>query len=120
MDNSHYKKIYGAWAGNSGHKPDFTRCCTEVTTYMGRWPSSHQCSRKRGHGPGKAYCRQHDPEVVKARQEKADRENRIRWNRERMKWHGPIFYKALEEIVAGHNDPRSLAKEVLNEFHKGD
>lgn len=29
--------------------------------------NSHQCHRKRGHGPGADYCKQHDPAAVEQR-----------------------------------------------------
>lgn len=58
-DRDHYKPTYGAWAGKpAGTKPDLARCCKEVpggaSGMIGK-----QCSRKRGYGPSKAYCKQH-------------------------------------------------------------
>lgn len=62
--NARYPKSYGDWAGNpNGIPPDFKRCCEEVRI-PGRWASYAQCQRSRGHGPDKAYCKQHDPEAV--------------------------------------------------------
>lgn len=50
---------YGQWAGNErGTKEDVTRCIEEVWP-TGRSIISYQCQRKRGHGPGGVYCRQH-------------------------------------------------------------
>ena len=49
---------YGQWAGNERGMPeDVTRCVAQV------WSNStwvpYQCLRKRGHGPGGLYCKQH-------------------------------------------------------------
>jgi len=47
---------YNKWAGNPlGTPEDPTRCIAEV------WDGwfSHQCKRKRGHGPNAEYCKQH-------------------------------------------------------------
>lgn len=56
MDNKLYPKSYGRWAGKpNGTKPDYARCAEHV---FGSY-YSHQCSRKRGHGPDQAYCKQH-------------------------------------------------------------
>ena len=50
---------YGHWAGNlEGSPEDATRCVAEVA-YGGRSVRFHQCYRKRGHGPGGLYCKQH-------------------------------------------------------------
>lgn len=113
-----HKEKYGDWAGNpNGRKPDPERCAQEV------WPNERgaipsQCARKRGHGPEGAFCKQHDP-AVKAERERKQREKyEAERERQRPKWHAHKFLKALREIAAGHNDPRSLAIEVLNEFDK--
>lgn len=43
-------------------------CCETVyPNEHGRRP--HQCTRKNGHGPGGLYCKQHDPDARKARQD---------------------------------------------------
>jgi hypothetical protein len=61
------KRIYGAWAGNpNGCQEDVTRCIQEVQE-SGRGLHFHQCDRKRGHGKDGLYCKQHDPEAVKAK-----------------------------------------------------
>lgn len=53
------KRIYGAWTGDPmGTPEDVTRCVEEVSS-PGRWIGWHQCTRKRGHGPGGLYCKQH-------------------------------------------------------------
>lgn len=57
-DDGEYHEAYGGSAIAKPRPPDFDRCAQEVADppwYI----HFHQCSRKRGHGPGKAYCKQH-------------------------------------------------------------
>lgn len=115
--NALYRDKYGAWAGSpDGHQPDYLLCCQEVEDNSTFWPRYRQCRRKRGFGPDDAYCKQHDPDAVALRRRKAD-ERAIVANR---KWlleaNGEYFFKALEKIAAGHNDPRGLAKEIVERF----
>lgn len=118
--NEKYLPKYGAWAGRpNGNAPDFNRCCEEVTRYIGNWPSSGQCVRKRGHGPGEQYCKQHDPEAVAARRAEADAKATKDFNARRFQYHGRTFYNALKQIAEGHNDARGLAQEVLATFEEG-
>jgi len=50
---------FGKWAGNpKGKAEDTTRCIQRISPYEGSW-ISYQCSRKRGDGPKKEYCKQH-------------------------------------------------------------
>lgn len=115
-----YKKAYGAWAGfPEGHKPDYSLCCEEISTNE-RWSKQYQCGRKRGHGPDGAYCKQHDPEAVKARREATDAKQREKWNVKRYEIHGRTFFEALEKIAAGHNDARGLAQAVIDTFRDGE
>jgi len=52
-------RIYGQWAGDpQGKKEDPKRCIEEVWPQIGRW-NPYQCSRKRGFGPNRLYCKQH-------------------------------------------------------------
>ena len=44
----------------------------------------YQCSRPRGYGTDGLYCKQHDPETVKARREAADLASKARWDK---KWY---------------------------------
>lgn len=121
MENHLYKTKYGGWGGNpEGHKPDFARCCEEVGRNIGRWTSFGQCTRKRGYGPDKAYCKQHDPEAVRARRKALDAKYNEQHNKDRYRRYGPTFYNALKKIADGHNDARGLAKETLDEFHRGE
>lgn len=49
-------RIYGKWGGNpNGTRENPDRCIEEVRP---DWVSQ-QCSRKRGHGPDRNYCKQH-------------------------------------------------------------
>lgn len=113
-----YKERYGAWAGNpQGRAPDLTRCC-ETVHRQGDWIST-QCNRKRGYGPDKAYCKQHDPEAVKARREASEAKYNAEFNKRRYEWYGKTFFVALEQIANGHNAPRTLAREMIDEFMKG-
>jgi hypothetical protein len=53
------KRRYRMWGGNPRGTPeDKTRCVVSVHD-TGRSPLSHQCERKRGHGPDGEYCAQH-------------------------------------------------------------
>lgn len=56
---------YGEWAGNPKGFPEDVACCVEEVRAAGAWPHYHQCNRKRGHGPGGLYCRQHAKKHVK-------------------------------------------------------
>jgi hypothetical protein len=53
------KKIEVRWYGHNleRSREDLTRCIKAVWNSYG-W-GSHQCCRKRGHGPGGLYCKQH-------------------------------------------------------------
>jgi hypothetical protein len=121
--NMFYLEAYGKWAGNpKGHKPDYTKCCVEVSggAGYGRMFSTRQCSGKRGHGPGMAYCSKHDPEAVKAREAKSQAVWMRKANALRYQTHGPEFYEALKQIADGHNDARGLAKKIIKEFKAGE
>jgi hypothetical protein len=116
--SKHYRNRYGTWAGDpEGRRPDFTRCCVSVTpNERGGGARTHQCFRARGHGPDEAYCKQHDPATVKARAAKADEEYRVKHYAEMKRWCGPSFLEALRKIAAGHNDPRTFATEIVEDF----
>jgi hypothetical protein len=93
---------------------DPNRCKAAVTTYLGRWPTYKQCSHK---PKANGYCGTHDPVKVAAREQASDEAGMKRFNNEVFKSvygsAGARMAKALEEIGAGHNDPRALAREVL-------
>lgn len=115
--SSHYKKRYGAWAGfPNGRKPDIDRCCEEVSSGT-RGALFHQCWRKRGHGPDRAYCKQHDPATVQAKRDaweaKYQRQRAIDDRRYAIQAAGEKMLAALHKIANGDNDPRTTAKEAL-------
>lgn len=122
MENKLYPVSYNQWAGNSaGRKPDYERCCEEVSpSGVSSLTMFRQCNRKRGFGPDKAYCKQHDPEARKARQAERDRKYYAKANQDRYKWHGPEFFDVLEKIANGHNDPMTIAKEIIEKFKAGE
>lgn len=120
MDNSAYAKRYGAWAGfPMGHAPDYTRCCESVSD--GRF--SKQCERARGYGPGKAYCKQHDPDARKAKADARRAKLTAKMaeiegaaiERRRVESLRAACVQAIRDIAAGHNDPRGLAAQVLSD-----
>jgi hypothetical protein len=113
-----YPKKYGTWAGYpQGNPPNYGLCCERIFGALGS-PGGHQCNRKRGHGPDGAYCKQHDPEAVKARRIAASARYNAEMNEARYGWNGRKFYAALVEIAEGHNDARGLAQEVIDQFKK--
>lgn len=110
---SHYRERYGAWAGwPKGNPPDYDRCCESL---MDRYhPGGHQCTRKAGHGPDGAYCRQHDPAARAARTAASDERYRVQLNRRIVEMSAPRLLEALRQIADGHNDPRTLARETID------
>lgn len=68
---SHYPESYGH---RHKYAADYSRCCARV---WGGWHES-QCSRKNGHGPDGAYCKQHDPVEQKKRRQRKEVEEKIR------------------------------------------
>jgi len=110
-DNKHYQTSYGRHSS----RPDYTRCCVQVST--GPWDYA-QCTRGRGHGPDEAYCKQHDPVAVSARREASNRKFHDKANAMQVQWHGPRFLKALRLIAEGHNDPRAVAREAVDAYER--
>lgn len=107
------------WTLSSFHKPNHRpdRCAETVSDRHGFWHSS-QCSRKRGHGPEQAFCKQHSPEAKAEReakwQEKYDAERKA-YRRERLINEAKSSaLDACRQIAAGHNDPRELAQAVID------
>lgn len=49
---------YDQWAGNPKGIPEDTNRCIESVGDGSYW-HFYQCSRKRGHGEGGLYCKQH-------------------------------------------------------------
>jgi hypothetical protein len=91
---------------------DETRCQAEV--WETRWPRPYQCQRK-AVVDGK-WCKQHDPAAIEARKKAADARSDAEWQKRRIEIHGKCFYETLKQIAEGHNDPRALAQEMLDQF----
>lgn len=97
-----------------------TRCNAEIDLpggYLGR-----QCSRTAVTGfAGKAYCKQHDPAMMQAKQlakHDAYQRRQIAQMRahiasERLVILHAAALSAIREIAAGHINPRELAQSVL-------
>ncbi len=48
---------------------DPARCIIQVWPKHGRSVEPYQCTQRRGHGPNGHYCRSHNPDAIKARQD---------------------------------------------------
>jgi hypothetical protein len=95
---------------------DFARCRAQTYDNVSR--NFSQCSRKKViERDGVGYCKQHDPEAEKARDAvRREREMAEARTRERQ-WKRPLEYRdALREIANGHNDPRTVAREALEQW----
>lgn len=124
--------IWSPRNGLDNRRPDLTQCRAVVyprETY-GAF-HGYQCPRKAvvfrcvEHHEGEiGFCRQHDPEAVRARRKAQEDRWNAEWEerkaqaeRERRQREAQTAAKtALEQIAAGHNDPRTLAAEVLELF----
>jgi len=53
------ERVYGRWAGFPKGWPEDPKHCIEQVWGEQRGATGHQCQRKRGHGPGGLYCKQH-------------------------------------------------------------
>ncbi len=108
---AHYRPSYGrSW---SPAAPDYSRCCEIVIGQI----HSGQCTRKNGHGPDGAYCKQHDPIAIKAKIAASD----AKWRAEqdakaRQAEFANDCKAAIREIAAGHNDPRALAQSIIDKL----
>lgn len=89
--------------------------CQKSVWRSGEWGSS-QCSRAAK--PGSDFCKVHNPAAEAERDAVRKARSEEQWAERRLEIHGKHFYAALEKIAAGHNDPRGLAQEVINEFNK--
>lgn len=100
--------------------------CARAVPDGGRSPTFHQCNRKPKvtrtvKGKEYGFCATHDPvalnEKYLQRQAKWERE----WKETQAKWDyntamekaHEAAIEAIRKIAAGHNDPRTLANEVL-------
>jgi hypothetical protein len=107
------------WEASLGYRVMPDRCRASVHNSYG--VGFHQCNRK----PidGHKYCNTHLPENIAARRKASDErynEKARQEKRRNMVWHGGPFIEALRKIRDGHNDPRTLASEVLTEHGFGD
>lgn len=91
-------------------------CHAEVAARWTSWPMYSQCARK-AVVDGK-WCRQHDPREVERRRTEARERDNKKWAEELKQISGRRFYDVLQQIASGHNDPRGLAQETLDEFHE--
>lgn len=112
-------KRYGSWAGNpAGRAEDPKRCVADL--YDRYHPGGYQCSRARGHGPDGRYCKQHDPAAVAAKNAARDAAYKAKWAAHELRNQrvvaGAAALDAVRLIAAGHNDPRTLALELLARF----
>ena len=60
---------YGDTSYNGGIVEDVNRCIVAVFRDNSTWAFSTQCRAPRGHGKDELFCKQHDPERVKARED---------------------------------------------------
>lgn len=100
--------------------------CSGRVWHQGAFRNS-PCSR-RGivERDGNHYCRQHDPVAAKARREEREAEWKAQWEAKQRRWKEAEALAALKndaleairQIAAGHNDPRSLARDVLEQRPK--
>jgi hypothetical protein len=65
------KMVYGRSLG--GGQPYDPNYCAQSVADGTRCPDFHQCCFKRGFGPDKLFCRRHDPEAIKTKQEKKNK-----------------------------------------------
>lgn len=97
-----------------GKNNKYGKCAGRVRS---GWGDTFQCSRKNGHGPHGAWCKQHDPVASKARSDAAS----AKWNAEyeqnrRASDFARDCQAAIRDIAAGHNDPRALAQSVIDKL----
>lgn len=91
------------------------RCQEQVCRYTGNWPHFGQCERSAKVGD---RCRQHDPVAIEARKRATREREDEEYKQHLMKIYGPRFFNVLKQIAAGHNDPRRLAQDTIDEFNK--
>jgi hypothetical protein len=100
-------------------RPEKDRCAESVTS--DGW-GGHQCSRKATHDPdaqgNPTTCKQHSEYAVSSRRAKQKAAYDIETARWKLRSMALPMKTALEAIAKGHNDPRSLAAEVLERFNK--
>lgn len=105
-----YREGYGI---RGAQRPNYTRCAENVWE-RGRGFNAAQCSRKNGHGPHGAWCKQHDRDAIKAR----DDARRAKWDADKAaaKIQRDLIAERLtiiQQIADGHNDARALCTDYL-------
>jgi hypothetical protein len=116
-----YPKDYGP--SFRCRKPDYARCAASVAD-GGRMVTSSQCRRKNGHGPEGAWCKQHDPQASAAKKQASAAKKAARhaaWKRELDQKARDVEFaseskNAIRAIAEGHNDPMTLAREILARY----
>lgn len=105
------------------------QCQAETSKAMGNWTQFAQCCN-RGKvtlADGSTWCGTHSPEAVRkrgAKQAARWAETQAKWAKERadreakiaLETAFPKLRDALQQIADGHNDPRTLAAQVLAEW----
>jgi len=78
-----------------------------------RW-GGHQCCKPGAvQVDGYWFCKIHDPEAARKRQEESSRKEREAYQKRMVSYAAPRLLRVLEEIASGHNDPRSLEAEAI-------
>ena len=110
-----------------GNNPDMTKCRAHVSTNGSFY--GHQCTNK---GiidrDGVLFCRTHDPVAVEEKRAKRNEKWEAQWKEKNERWAAEEKQRdllkrsldAIRAIAAGHNDPRSLAVEVLSQEVQAD
>lgn len=125
--------IWGSGYGGRGD-PEPTRAeCWGVCAEPGRVTHFYPCSRKgkvtrKVAKNGKVYegkfCGTHDPVAVQERQKRRNAKFNAKYAEMQAKWaeadriqHSrPAFVEALRKIAKGDNDPRTTAREALEQW----
>ena len=120
------------WTSRYDKKPGVPTQCRASVVPKGHsfgWLHQHQCERKPVvfrcvDGAEYGFCKQHDPEAVKARGDARRAAWQAEWDenreKERLRKATSVAMEAckaaIEQIAAGHNDPRTLAIAALAVF----
>lgn len=121
------------WPHSKPWEPDTSRCRAAVSGGA-RSFNFHQCSRKvkitrlvnhKGTAIEMGYCTTHDPVRIKEKNKAWRTALEARWDAEKVAAAekrnrlecGVAAIEALRQIADGHNDPRSLAIEILDKHN---
>lgn len=101
------------WQKGLGYRVDPNRCAASVHDSFGA--GFAQCSKKKKGGSD--WCGVHSPEAVERRKQQSDERYKKQREEADRKYARPAEYRdALRQIADGHNDPRSLAAEILKKW----